>query len=246
MNKFSIIFKSIIVAISIVGITYANDNSSDHSLLKSWTGFYTGMEAGFAFNNDQLNSQQLGFTNPSGKCNISSDYSTFSPGIQLGYMYQFPNYLVSGIEANVAFNSHQIDTLRCICPFDRDVADSFSFRNQMQRSIKARIGHALNTNKNILPYLTAGASFANIGFSYKNEGGDYYAQNTTQAGWLIGAGVEWAFKQNWSLRAEYNYVEYGNAINLKIPSVYGLLDPNGLGRINLSSNNVVVSINYWI
>lgn len=90
-----------------------------------------------------------------------------------------------------------------------------------------------------------GASFANAGLTYKNEGSDYYSQNTTQAGWLIGAGIEWSFRQNWSLRTEYSYVNYGNAIHLKIPSIYGLLDPNGNARVNLNANNLLVAINYW-
>jgi len=117
----------------------------------------------------------------------------------------------------------------------------------MQTSIKGRLGHILNWDKNtLLPYLTAGASFANAGLTYKNEASDYYSNNTTKAGWLIGTGIEWLFKQHWSLRAEYYYVNYGKTINLKIPSIYGLLDPNGHARINLSSNNIVLSLNYWI
>ena len=138
-------------------------------------------------------------------------------------MYQFTNSFVSGIEANATFNTNQKHTLSCNSEFNPDVYDRFTFRNQLQTSIKGRVGRALNWNKNtFLPYLTAGASFANLGLTYKNEGGDYYSNTTTQAGWLIGAGIEWAFMQHWSLRAEYYYVDYGNAINLNIPSVYGL------------------------
>jgi outer membrane immunogenic protein len=205
------------------------------------------VDAGIAFNDIQLKSQQLGFTNPSDKCNTSSNFSTFSPGLQLGYMHQFPNYFVSGVEANVTFNTNQKNTLSCNSNINPDVYDRFIFRDQMQGSIKGRVGRAVNWNKNILlPYLTAGASFANLGLTYQNEGGDYYSTNTTQAGWLIGAGIEWAFRQHWSLRVEYYYVDYGNAINLKIPSVYGLIDPNGSARVKLNANNFFVALNYWI
>ena len=82
--------------------------------------------------------------------------------------------------------------------------------------------------------------------TYKNEGGDYYSNTTTKAGWLLGAGIEWAFMAHWSVRAEYYYVGYGNGINLKIPAVYGLEDPNGKGHVDLSSNNVVVGLSYWV
>lgn len=246
MNKLSIMTKGALIALSTVGIAYAHQPFSHYSI-NSWTGLYVGAETGAVFNNVQLRSQQLGFTNPENTCNTSSDISTFSPGVQLGYLHQFTNAFVSGIEANLLFNSNQKGTLSCNCPFNPDVYDRFSFRNQMQSSIKGRAGHVLNWNNNVLlPYLTAGASFADVGLTYKNEGGDYYSKNINQAGWLIGAGLEWAFKKNWSLRTEYSYVNYGNTIELKIPNIYGLIDPNGNARANLSSNCLVASINYWI
>lgn len=41
-------------------------------------------------------------------------------------------------------------------------------------------------------------------------------------------------------------VDYGIAINMDIPSVYGLVDPNGGANARLTSNNIVFSVNYWI
>lgn len=236
MNKFSIMIKGVTLAMSLIGIAHAE-----------WTGLYAGADAGFALNKAKLKSQQLGFTNQRGKCNINSNSFTFIPGAQLGYLYQFANNLVSGIEANVTYNTNQKDKLSCRCPFYRHVSDDFSLRDQMQSAIKARMGTALNWNGNIyLPYLTAGASFANVALTYKNEGGDYYSKKATKSGLLIGAGIEWYLWQHWSLRTEYDYVDYGKAIHLKIPSVYDLRDPNGKARIGLSSGNIVVAINYWI
>ena len=117
----------------------------------------------------------------------------------------------------------------------------------MQTLIKGRLGRYLNWSKNIfLPYITAGTSIANVGLTYKNEGNDYYTKNTIQPGWLIGAGLEWAFMQHWSLRAEYNYVDYGSVINLNIPSVYGLMDSNGHASVDLNSNSILLGINFWI
>lgn len=225
--------KGAILTMGMVGAAHAD----------RWTGFYAGANVGAVFNDTQVKSQQLGFTSPNETCNVSSDVASFSPGIQLGYMYQFPNDVVSGIEANIGFNTNQKHTLNCSSEFNPNVYDRFTFKNQLQTAIKGRVGYALS---NLLPYLTAGASFANVGLTYKNEGSDYYSNTNTKAGWLIGAGIEWPFMAHWSLRAEYYYVGYGNAINLKIPSIYGLEDPDGNARVNLSANNVVVAINYWI
>lgn len=162
-------------------------------------------------------------------------------------MYQFPNNFVSGIEANVTVNTNQTDTLTYPSPYNNPGYDQFSFRNQLQSSIKGRLGRAISWDKNnFLPYVTAGVSFANARLTYQNEAGDFYAKNTTSPGWLLGAGIEWAFSENWSLRAEYSYIDYGNVINMNIPSVFGLKDPNGGAHANLSSNTIAVSINYWL
>ena len=238
MKKISMFPKGLVIAMSMVGIAYADNHN--------WTGFYAGADAGFDFNDVRLTSQQLGFTRPSETCNLNSDFFTFSPGIQLGYMYQFSNFIVSGIEANTTFNTNQDQTFSCNSLFNPDVYDRFIFRNQMQTSIKGRLGWAQGRNKNILPYFTAGASFSHAGLTYQNEGGDYYSNTTTHPGWLIGVGVELAFTEHWSLRSEYYFADYGKVANLDIPTVYGLNDPNGNANVNLKSNNILVSINYWI
>lgn len=90
--------------------------------------------------------------------------------------------------------------------------DRFVFRNKMLTLIKGRVGKAWHWNeRELLPYATAGISFANVGLTYKND-----------------------------------YVDDGNAINLNVQNVYGLLDPNGQGHVNLSASNVVVALNYWM
>lgn len=245
MNKFSIIAKSVAVVISMIGVGYANSDLANSSA--RWTGFYAGIDEGFVFNSVSLSSQQLAFTYPGETCNTSSDFSSYYPGLQVGYMRQFINLLVAGVEANINFNLRQKDILGCTCPHNPNVMDRFTFKNQTQSSIKGRLGRAINWSKGpLLPYLTAGAGFASIELNYTNEGGDYYSKNTSKAGALIGAGLEWSFRQNWSLRAEYSYVNYGNAIRLVIPSVYGLMDPSGHARVDLNSNNIQLAVNYWI
>jgi outer membrane immunogenic protein len=35
-------------------------------------------------------------------------------------------------------------------------------------------------------------------------------QNTTEYGWTAGAGIEWAFADNWTAKVEYLFVDLGN------------------------------------
>lgn len=214
---------------------------------RNWTGAYAGADATLAFNEVQMGSQQLGFTQPSNVCNENADYSTFSPGIQLGYVTQAANDVVTGVELNTTMSSDQTHSLACHSAFNAGVYDRFTLRNQTQISLKGRLGRATVWHeKAILPYLAVGASLAKLSLAYLNEGGNYFHNTNSALGWLIGAGVEWAFKTNWSLRLEYSYVHYPNAINLQLPTVYGLNDPNGNANTDLSANNIDFSINYWV
>ncbi|MCW8451574.1 outer membrane protein [Legionella quinlivanii] len=245
MKKLIVITANCMIAMNVAGVVYANDAQNPFS--NHWTGLYAGANGGLVVNSVQLKSQQSGFIDLDERCNASPHFSSFFPGLQLGYIHQFANDFVTGIEADIRFNSHQNEALNCDCPFNSNISDRFTFKNQRQNFIKARVGRALSwNNNNLLPYVTAGASFAHLGLTYQNEGNDYYSTNTSHAGWLIGAGLEWGLGENWSLRAEYHHVDYGNPLRLQIPSVYGLFDPNGNARIDLSSNSVVLAINYWI
>lgn len=242
MNKCLIISGAVLLTMPMTAIA-----SATKSTQVTWSGVYAGMNAGFLFNNSQLRSQQIGFTNPLERCDLNSESSSFFPGIQLGYLRQYTNDFVSGLETNLTFNTRQYDALTCQSPYNSTVSDRFNFRSKMQGSIKMRGGRALHSDKGILlPFLTAGLSFAGQALSYQNEGGDYYSKNTTRRGWLVGAGLEWSFNTKGSIRAEYYFIDYGNTIRLNIPEVYGLLDTFGGARVRLRANNIALAVNYWI
>jgi outer membrane immunogenic protein len=83
-----------------------------------------------------------------------------------------------------------------------------------------------------------------MGINYSNEGANSYNKSATQAGWLAGAGLEWGFSDDLSVRAEYYYSAY-NRLNIAIPNVYGLTDPNGAGHLNVTDNTLKIALNYW-
>lgn len=235
MKKITIM---ILLAVGLVDCAYADHN---------WSGVYAGVNAGVAFNSAQLHSQQIGFTNLNNTCDASADFSTFGSGVQFGYLHQFANLIAVGVEGNFNLNANQITALSCVSQFNANVYDRFLLRTQMQTAVKARVGRVVSWQQyHLFPYLTTGASFANIDLTYLNEGGDYYSQKAIHPGWLLGAGVEWEFRQHWSLRAEYDYVDYGNAINVNLPSVYNLQDANGNGHVNLNTSSLSAALSYWL
>ncbi len=208
-----------------------------------WTGLYGGLNAGGIFNTVYLDANSLGFTSPKGAYNVESNFSSFFSGLQLGYAYQLQSRIVLGVEADYTYHFHKQGVANCTCESNSSVSDKFVIQNPQQGSLRGRIGYAFNAN--LLPYVTAGGSVADLGVNYRNEGGDYYSKNSAVSGWLVGTGLEWQFAPSWSIRTEYFYVSYPNALNMQIPSIYGLSDAEGAAHVNLNANNIRAAVNYW-
>ncbi len=207
-----------------------------------WTGFYGGINLGGNFASADVHSNQLGFINPDGTCNVKSTISSFFPGVQFGYLHHFNSNVVMGVEGDFTYNTQNRENITCPCPTYLPASDHFRVENRLQGSLRGRLGYALDGN--LLPFVTAGVSFADMGIKYSNEGGDVYNKSATHVGWLVGAGLEWGFADNLSVRGEYYYKAYDN-LNIAIPNIYGLTDANGAGHLNLHDNTVRVAFNYW-
>jgi outer membrane immunogenic protein len=207
-----------------------------------WSGFYGGISLGGNFSSTELHSSHLGFVNPVGTCNLNSSIDSFFPGVQFGYLHQFESNVVLGVETDFTYNTQDRANILCPCPTNLVAKDRFTAKNRLQGSLRGRLGYALDHN--LLPFVSVGVSFADMGIKYDNEGGDLYNKSATQVGWLAGAGLEWGFSDNLSVRAEYFYKAYNN-LNIPIPSVYGLTDPNGGAHLNINDNTFRVALNYW-
>ncbi len=69
----------------------------------------------------------------------------------------------------------------------------------------AECGRAGYAADRVLFYLTAGGAFANVQTTFNGV-----KTTHTQSGWTAGAGVEWAFADNWTAKVEWLYVNLGN------------------------------------
>ena len=70
-------------------------------------------------------------------------------------------------------------------------------------TVRGRVGYAADR---FLPYVTAGGAFGDIRASTPGFAGG----STTNAGWTVGAGLEFALAGRWTAKAEYLYVDLGN------------------------------------
>jgi outer membrane immunogenic protein len=161
--------------------------------------FYLGGNIGGAWAHRDVTDTFLGVNFSNGNNN-----GVFIGGGQLGYNWQV-NYFVLGIEADFdgAANNNNSRTV-----FTRIGTIQVTSNNRWITTLAARFGV---TNGYWLFYGKAGGGWVgNDDFTVTNltTGSSFTASNNnTNSGWLVGAGIEWAFAPNWSAKVEYNYLE---------------------------------------
>jgi outer membrane immunogenic protein len=153
----------------------------------TWTGIYIGGQVGYAFGKDSNN------INPS-----SSSTSGVIGGAHIGYNYQLPNNIVVGLEGDVEGSSARATT--------NYGAVTGYYNEAIQGSVRGRAGYAVDR---ALFYATGGAAFGGIRNNYF-KGAAEDSVSHTRIGYTVGGGVEYAINNNWSVRAEYRYTDFGH------------------------------------
>ena len=159
----------------------------------SWTGFYLGANAGYAWGSGEKGADTLGI-----------DQDGFLGGGQVGFNYQFANNVVLGAEAD--FQGSDI----------KDENFGFSSKMDYFGTVRARLGYAFD---NVMPYVTGGLAWGHNEVSDKVLG---LTSDKTAVGWTVGGGVEYAFAQNWTVKAEYLYMDLGDDYYASINDNSGL------------------------
>jgi outer membrane immunogenic protein len=172
----------------------------------NWMGCYAGLNAG-------------------GVWSINDMTAGFAGGGQAGCNWQM-NAFVLGGEADVQYTglegSH--DALGGTTTIHED------FRSRWLATFRGRLGWVINPS--MLIYGTGGLAVANVDTTASWDSGTA-SDSTTRAGWTIGTGLEWKFTPQWSVKAEYLYVDLGHATT----PVFDL-------DHHLSENIVRVGVNY--
>jgi len=154
----------------------------------NWSGFYLGINGGYGFGNSSW----------TGTDNFSVNGGLV--GGTVGFNYQISQFVL-GIEGDFDYNSAS-GTL--------PAPATNSFNSRWLSTVRGRAGYAWDR---VLLFATGGGAFApaNIGASAGFAGG-----STTMMGWTAGAGIEFAFAQNWTAKAEYLYISFPS------PSITGV------------------------
>jgi outer membrane immunogenic protein len=189
----------------------------------NWTGWYVGGNAGYGWgSSDPATTTEYTATNywsilsvpQVNTAGTGSRVSTsgFVGGGQLGYNYQTGN-IVWGAEAD--FESFRLSGSRlggavyaCCAPSSFTLGQTTG--TDWLFTLRGRLGWAAN---NLLLYATGGLAVTNLKYGevFTDTIGASEAVNysKTKAGWTIGAGAEYGISRNWTVKAEYLYLDFG-------------------------------------
>jgi outer membrane immunogenic protein len=217
----------------------------------TWTGFYIGANVGYGWGDasgyspyDNSNYATIVGLVTSG----SGDPDGWFGGLQAGYNYQFYNNVVLGLEADVQFADMKSTynygyTVTNLGDTQQDDADfgvygKYTTKIDTFGTVRARLGYAMDR---FLPYVTGGLAWANVKVSGNsfvdgdNLSGWSGSHSDTYWGWALGGGVEYAFTDNWTMKAEYIYADLGST------SFDGLFNEHDL---DFSMQTLKVGVNY--
>jgi outer membrane immunogenic protein len=221
----------------------------------NWSGLYIGGNVGYGRGSGDTsflpqNLGALGTIAPA--TTLDTKLQGVTGGAQIGYNWQM-GAIVTGLEADIqGFNirgsvtQSPLNNLPTFFPSFRLADEKLAWFG----TVRGRIG--VTVAPDLLLYGTGGLAFGQIDASANTDLGffprDFYPASVSQTkvGWAAGAGAEWMFARNWSARAEYLRVDFGNVT--AVGNVV-TLDPDFVGtsvtyKWKTQTNIVRAGVNY--
>jgi outer membrane immunogenic protein len=179
----------------------------------SWTGFYVGVDAGYAFNGkaDYTHRVNSNFGGIGGLYDNSVD--GYTVGGHAGYNQQFGIFVV-GLEASAAYAN-----VKGNYNFSQYYNDTTTKISSLF-TVTPRIG--LTLTDRFLVYVKGGYAGGNVdsGQTYTppKGAGLFWQNGKFQHGWTIGTGAEYALSQHISIGLEYNYIRLNDTTHTALDS----------------------------
>jgi outer membrane immunogenic protein len=208
----------------------------------SWTGFYVGANFGGAWASNNW-TDTLFLTNFN---NNNNNNGVFIGGGQIGGNYQIGSFVVGGEwDFDWAGNNNNNGGTGVVVPAG---AIAVTNNNRWITTVAARFGYAID---HWLLYGKAGGGWVgnnnltvtNVTTGVSLTCGNFNNCSNNNGGWLVGAGFEYAFAPNWTVKAEYNYLGLGSR-TLLIPAAAPLLAGDTFTSNNRNIQMVKIGVNY--
>ncbi len=196
-----------------------------------WTGYYLGANGGY------------GWSAYSGKYSYPADangtYDAFVGihadggfgGGQFGYNWQVASPFVVGFETDIQGGA--------ISGTGTDPWDTFKTGLDWFGTVRGRLGYAFDR---ALVYFTGGYAYG--GLQSEVSGVHTLNFDNTVSGYVLGGGAEYKFNPAWSVKVEYQYLDFGKNeladVNGNTAAYYGFDSPAD------AFHTIRVGINYYV
>jgi len=231
--------KSLIASVALAASTLSAPASAADLPVKapvapvfSWTSCYAGAHVGGAWAEkgvtdpvQLVQDQFLGLGTTVGVTTLNVQPTGFIYGGQIGCDYQFPGSWVVGIEGTLSASGMKgVSNVALPLGFPGEQA-TVTAASDLMPSLTARFGIAADR---WLFYVKGGAAWASDRFStfgfFQGTPFDFEGLDL-RWGWTAGAGVEWAVWEDWSVKLEYDYYDFGRRSVLMSDNVNVLSGP---------------------
>lgn len=160
---------------------------SDATVAYRWAGLYVGGNAGFVWGSSNWAAPDVS----TGRFDLSG----FSLSGTVGYNYQL-DHIVVGVEGDFGWaNTHGSTTTNCLAGCET--------KSDWLSTVRGRLGFGTGR---FLPFVSGGVAFAGLTANSPGQPG----LSKVATGWVAGFGAEYALTENWSAKAEYIYIDFGN------------------------------------
>lgn len=196
----------------------------------NWSGFYIGAHIGGAW----ADKDWVDVGPPAFNLGGHSADGILGGG-QIGFNWQTGAW-VFGIEAQYSWADLDGDHVNTL------VALRLRTDVESVGTVAARIGYAW---ANWMLYAKGGWAWAHDKYAAFDTGTGllFASASDTRSGWMLGLGLEYGFTPNWSMKIEYNYMDFGSD---RIDASSGPAGPGGIVPVDIDQriSLVKVGINY--
>jgi outer membrane immunogenic protein len=223
----------------------------------NWTGWYVGGNLGWIGSSESVVltgtdtgaggiGRPLGL--PPGALSVGGNRGGILGGLQIGYNWQSANWVL-GLESDFAAASFKKsnsfgNTVVGFVPVSYGVDTRLDYLG----TVRLRAGYLFTPT--FLTYATGGFAYTKHKISVSavcptcGPPANLLSENNRwDAGWTIGGGFEWMFAPQWSLKAEYLYVDF-DSISTTIGYAYGANTSSVTGSVKERDHVARLGINY--
>ncbi len=221
--------------------------------VSNWTGAYVGVEAGAGLGETDV-------SDPYGASIFGDTIRTpeFLLGLEAGYNWQAPGTnWVYGVEGDITYQDAD-GTNTCFAATGQLTSSNCSANPDWAGTLTGRVGYAAGLSGRTLLYGKGGLAFqhndvaATTNFGFGVFPITRTSTSETRWGWTLGAGVEQRIMPAWSVKLEYDYLDFGSG-SLATPATF-TTTPGGAFTAVASrtasfdqTNNVVkIGLNYML